>query len=191
MIEIIYTLPDFSRVPKVADNQQGILLHGGQAIKTLLEDHLRMLEATRGRHPSGKKTKHFRPESVLEPKISGSEVSVGVTTPGITRALHSLVIRPVEAKMLAIPLHADAYGMQPREYNMLHPRGNKDALFLLKARSGNLFLAKNEARNLVLMYILKDQVFQPQDETLLPTQEQFDSTFRNAVQQAVDFILTH
>lgn len=191
MISIQYTLPDFSRVQKVADHQKDILFEGGKSIQELLKDHMRMLDATRGNHPSGKKTKHFRPESVLEPQVSGSDVSVGITTPGITRALHSIVIRPVEAKMLAIPLHADAYGMQPREYNMLHPRGNKDALFLLKARSGNLFLAKNEARNLVLMYILKDQVFQPKDETLLPTQEQLDSTFRNAVQTAIDIILTH
>ena len=191
MISIQYTLPDFSRVQKVADHQKDILFEGGKSIQELLKDHMRMLDATRGNHPSGKKTKHFRPESVLEPQVSGSDVSVGITTPGITRALHSIVIRPVEAKMLAIPLHADAYGMQPREYNMLHPRGNKDALFLLKARSGNLFLTKNEARNLVLMYILKDQVFQPKDETLLPTQEQLDSTFRNAVQTAIDIILTH
>jgi hypothetical protein len=190
MISIQYTLPDFSRVQKVAENQQSILLRGGRGLAELLRDHMRMLDATRGNHPSGKKTKHFRPESVLEPVVSGSDVSVGITTPGITRALHSLLIRPVEAKMLAIPLHADAYGMQPREYNILHPRGNKDALFLLKARSGNLFLAKNESRNLVLMYILKDQVFQPKDETLLPTQEQMDNTFRDAVQEAIDTILS-
>lgn len=188
-IQLPPSLTGGGKLGKIESLKNALLLRGGVAIQKLLKDHMRMLEQTRGKYPSGKRSKHFKPEDVLSPVVNGESVSVGITTPGITRALHDIIIRPVEAKMLAIPLHADAYGMQPREYNIVHPKGTKEQIFLIKAKSGNLFLAKNNGKDLVLMYILKDRVYQRQDPTLLPTKEQMQSTFTEAVDEAVKTIL--
>lgn len=192
-IKISITLPPSltggGKLGQIESQKPKLLKFGGDAICELLQEHMRMLAMTRGRYQSGKVKHHFKPSDVMQPVVSGDNVSVGITTPGITRALHDIIIRPVEARALAIPLHADAYGRQPREYNLLHPKGTKEALFLFKAKSGNAFLAKNDGKNLVLMYILKDQVYQRQDPTLLPTKQEMQKSFTDAVDEAVAYIL--
>ena len=192
-IKITATLPPSltgsGKIGQIESLKPHILLEGGAALQKLLKNHMRMLESTRGKYPSGKRDNHFKPEDVQSPVVNGETVSVGITTPGITRALHDIIIRPVEARALAIPLHADAYGYQPREYNMIHPKGSKDRIFLIKAKSGNAFLAKNNGKELVLMYILKDSVYQRRDPTLLPTTEEMQSAFTDAVDEAVKTIL--
>lgn len=37
-----------------------------------------------------------------------------IDIPGFSRAWHDITIRPVNAKMLAIPIHREAYGKSPR-----------------------------------------------------------------------------
>lgn len=179
-VQLPPSLTGGGKLQQIESQKNRILLEGGKAIQELLKDHMRKIDP-RGRH--------FKPSGVTEPLVSNEGVSVGITTPGITRALHDLIIRPVEAQMLAIPLHADAYGMQPREYNLKHPKGTKKQIFLIKAKSGRLFLAKNSGKELVLMYILKDEVFQRRDPTLLPTEQEMQSTFSDAVDEAVKTIL--
>ena len=160
-----------------------ILLEAGKALQELLKDWMRELNASRSKHGSN----HFKPSGILEPVVNDNTVSVPITIPGITRALHDIVINPVEAQALAIPVHASAYGMAPREYNNVHPKGSKEALFKPK---GKYYLAKTDsAGNLVVMYILKKSVHQNQDATLLPSNEQMNKVFSDSVHDAIETIL--
>lgn len=185
-LQLKVTLPEsLQGKGKIADIETlkpSILLEGGKALQELLAQWMRDLNAARSKHGSN----HFTPEDVHEPVVEESTVSVPIFTPGITRALHDIVIRPVEANALAIPVHADAYGTSPREYNLNHPKGTPEALFRPKDKD---YLAKNDGGKLVVMYLLRNSVHQPQDPSLLPSEEQMASTVMEAVSNAVKAIL--
>lgn len=116
-------------------------------------------------------SKHYSPEKVT---ASGNKVEVDV--PGVTRAYHDLNIRPVVAQHLAIPLHRSAYGIKPTEM---------PDLFYTKNKAGTEMLAKTTGGQLVVMYILKDSVFQRQDPTIMPT----DMTMVEAVKRNLGHLL--
>lgn len=186
-LSIKVTLPEsLQGKGKIADIETlkpFILLEGGKALQELLAQWMRDLNAARSKHGSD----HFTPKDVHEPVVEGNTVSVPISTPGITRALHDIVIRPVEANALAIPVHADAYGTSPREYNRNHSKGSKGAMFIPKGKS---YLAKtDDAGKLVVMYVLKDSVTQKQDRSLLPPDDEMNKAFSNAVSDAVEAIL--
>lgn len=174
------------KIAEVEAAKNSILMEGGYALQEVLADWMREVEAN---HPSrfGKRLNHFTPDGVLDPVVEGNSVAVPITIAGITRALHDLVIRPVEAKMLAIPLHADAYGIQPREWNDKHPKGSEDALFRPKGK--DWLARKGQNGSLVLMYALKNEVTQPRDETLLPPADKMANAVIEAMGDAIEAIL--
>lgn len=103
-------------------------------------------------------SKHYAPKNVKTGTASGTTGEVVVDVPGVARAYHDLTIKPKTAKKLKIPLHRQAYGMPD------------DSLKYIKTKSGTEFLARIEADGaLVFMYVLKDQVHQRQDPSLMPT----------------------
>lgn len=116
-------------------------------------------------------SKHYSPDKV---RAEGTEVIVDV--PGVTRAYHDMNIKPVHAQHLAIPLHRSAYGIKPTEI---------PNLFYTKNKAGTEMLAKTEGGALVVMYILKDSVFQRQDPTIMPT----DITMVEAVKRNLGHLL--
>lgn len=181
-VEYPASLTGSGKVAKVDEMKPSILLQAGRELAKLLGNWLNQLRTSRSRHGSN----HFTSNDVHEPIVEGDTVSVGVQTLGIGRALHDIVIQPVEATKLAIPVSEAAYGMSPREYSRFHPRGTPEALFRPKGKD---WLAKNEDGNLVLMYVLKDSVTQKQDRTLLPPDEEMNATISNAVHDAVEAIL--
>ena len=187
-LNIKVTLPDSltgsGKLKQVEDMKSSILLEGGKALQELLKDWMRNLDSTRSRHGSN----HFNPSGIHEPVVDGDTVSVPIHIAGITRALHDVIINPVEAKALALPVNEAAYGMSPREYNLNHPKGTAEALFKPKGKD---YLAKtDEAGKLVVMYVLKNTVTQPQDASLLPPDDQMDRTVMDAVSAAVEAILS-
>ena len=186
-LSIKFTVPESlkgnGKIGQIVQMKSSILLVGGKALQELLKDWMRELSSSRSKHGSN----HFNPSGVLEPVVNENTVSVPITIPGITRALHDIVIRPVEANALAIPVNESAYGMQPREYNNVHPKGTPEALFRPKDKD---YLAKTDAAgNLVVMYILRKSVHQSQDSTLLPPDEQMNKAFSDSVHDAIEAIL--
>lgn len=170
------------KIEKIERNKGSILLEGGIALQELLKEWMRDLDSSRSKHGSN----HYTPTGVHAPEVKNDTFTVGIFIPGITRALHDIVIRPIEAQSLAIPMHADAYGISPKEYNLNHPKGTKEALFRPKKKD---YLAKNDAGRLVVMYLLRKSVHQDQDETLLPPDSEMNSTIMEAVRNAVDAVL--
>ena len=73
-----------------------------------------------------------------------------IDVPGITRAYHSLDIRPVKAHKLSIPV--------AREAMLAGSPRNMQGLFYVKNAKGTEMLAKVEGGALAVMYILKDSV---------------------------------
>ena len=186
-LQIKVTLPDSlkgaGKIKKIEDSKESILNMGGEALAILLRNWIRQLDSSRSKHGSN----HFNPSKVHDPIVEGDTVGVPIYVPGITRALHDIVINPIEAKSLAIPIHESAYGISPREYNARHPKGTPEALFRPKEKD---YLAKkDESGNLVVMYLLRNSVNQAQDETLLPPNEDMNKAVMDAVSRAVEIIL--
>lgn len=186
-LNIKVTLPESlkgkGKIAEIDRLKPSILFEGGKALQELLAQWMVDLNSARSKHGSN----HFTPDGVHDPVVDGNTVSVPISIPGITRALHDIVIRPVEARALAIPVNEAAYGISPRRYNVNHPKGTPDALFIPKGKN---YLAKTDnAGNLIVMYVLKDSVTQRQDRTLLPSDEAMNEAFSNAVHDAVEVIL--
>lgn len=185
-LEIKVTLPESlegnGKIAEIDRLKTSILFEGGKALQELLAQWMSQLGSASRHSPP-----HFTPDGVHDPIVDGDTVSVPISIPGITRALHDVVIQPVEAKALAIPVNEEAYGISPRRYNVNHPKGSKGAMFIPKGKS---YLAKtDDAGKLVVMYVLKDSVTQKQDRSLLPPDDEMNKAFSNAVSDAVEAIL--
>lgn len=172
------------KIEDIEKSKPDLLKEGGIALQELLADWMVQLQSARSHHSPP----HYTPDDVHDPIVDGEYVKVPIVTKGITRALHDIVIQPKEAQSLAIPLHADAYGIQPRRYNIDHPKGTPEALFKPKGKD---YLAKNENGSLVVMYLLRKTVHQKQDRSLLPPADQMVNTVLEAISDAVGRLLTN
>lgn len=76
--------------------------------------------------------------------------SAAVAIPGAARAYHDITIRPVSRQFITIPMHSHAYGKKPAE---------EAGMFVWTSKNGNAFLAKNEGRELRLMWLLAREAF--------------------------------
>lgn len=171
------------KIDEIERQKTAILEEAGTSLYELICDWMRQLNQSRS-----PRSGHFdaTPDNVLDPVVDGDSVHVSITIPGITRALHDIVIRPVEAKALAIPVHADAFGMSPREYNQRFPKGSPEALFHPKGKD---WLAKRDGKGLAVMYYLTDIVHQSQDRSLLPPDEDLNKAITDGVVNAIEAIL--
>ena len=193
MIEVTTALPEFKGLKAIQENMRSILGNAGERLNRLVRSHIRTIAAERhgtANRLGAKPTGHFKASDVLPAKVNESDnsVTVTVTTPGIVRAVKDVTILPKEAKSLAIPLHASAYGIQPRELN---DRGEYDMFRLKKKGSkepGNI-LYRRDGDELIPMYLLVRRVFQKKDESLMPNQTQMMREAVNGAESAIKLIL--
>lgn len=80
----------------------------------------------------------------------GAEGGVDVAIPGASRAYHDVAIKPVSRQAITIPLHQAAFGKKPADVS---------GLFVVKSKSGSAFLAKNEGKELQLLWLLAKSAF--------------------------------
>lgn len=193
MIEVTTALPEFKGLKAIQENMRSILGNAGVRLNRLVSNHIRTIAAERhatANRLGAKPTGHFKASDVLPAKVNESDnsVTVTVTTPGIVRAVKDVTILPKEAKSLAIPLHASAYGIQPRELN---DRGEYEMFRIKKKGSkepGNI-LYRRDGDELVPMYLLVRRVFQKKDESLMPNQTQMMREAVNGAESAIKLIL--
>ena len=178
-VEYPESLKGSGKIEQIEKMKSSILMEGGKALQDLLKQWMRDLDSARSTHGSN----FYTPYGIHNPTVEDDTVSVGIAIPGITRALHDIVISPVEAKQLAIPVNEEAYGIPAREYTDRHPKT------LFKPKGKDWLAKKDDSGNLVLMYILKDQVHQNQDASLLPSQDEMMKTVYNAISDVVETIL--
>lgn len=116
-------------------------------------------------------SKHWDTNKVNSDKGVGLEGITNVDIPGAGRAYHDVIIRPVRAKMLTIPIHSDAFHHSARDFNdLFKPKGKN-------------ILARNVNGNLVAMFALAKQAFQKQDSSLMPTDDNLASGIFRALCQ--------
>jgi hypothetical protein len=115
--------------------------------------------------------------------------TISINQPGIGRVAHDVTIAPGGGKKyLTIPAIADAYGKLARTFPDLTPMirwkdGERRAVALGK-KSGT----GKEATFTVFYWLVKN-VFQPQDRTLLPSDEEYRLAALAGVRDYVDFML--
>ena len=153
---------------------ESVYRNAGVRLARCIRNHLRLLSNTRhdtanrlGASPTG----HFKASDVLPPNATNSDVSVTVTTPGISRAYHDIDIDPVNGQFLTIPLHADAYGLSAREYSERYGK-----LFRINQKGstekGKVLYTRDALNGKpVPLYALVSHVHQPQDPSLMPSNQ--------------------
>ena len=104
-------------------------------------------------------SQHWDPNKVTQGDSVGVIGTTNVDIPGAGRAYHDVVIKPVRARHLTIPIHQIAYGKKVSDFNdLFKPKGKN-------------ILARNVNGNLVAMFALAKSAFQKQDSSLMPTDD--------------------
>lgn len=157
---------------KLLGNMESVYRNAGVRLARCIRNWIRLLASTR--HDTANKlgatpTGHFKASDVLPPNATNSDVSVTVTTPGISRAYHDIDIDPVNGQFLTIPLHADAYGLSAREYSERYGK-----LFRINQKGstekGKVLYTKDVLNGKPIpMYALTAHVHQVRDPSLMPT----------------------
>lgn len=185
VLGIEVTIPAFDYGDKINKSMNSILRNAGENLAKCIRRHMRHLNTSR-HHAGHPPSNHFSPTKVSDPVVKTDSVIVGINIPGITRAYHDIDIYPKEASALAIPLHASAYGIAPREIN---DRGLY-TMFRIKEDGvpGNV-LYRNEDDQLIPMYALVQHVHQNQDPSLMPTDQEMTDTALDGALKAIKAIL--
>lgn len=192
MLEVTVSIP--SNIDRLAEKLQAgmssVYKNAGVRLARVIRNHMRLLASTRhdtanrlGATPSG----HFKASDVLPPNATTSDVSVTVTTPGISRAYHDVDISPVNGSHLTIPLHADAYGISPREFKGNLFRINRPGSSTEKQNV--LYTSDVLNKKPIAMYALVDTVHQQQDPSLMPTNREMTEEALQGALAAVKAIL--
>ena len=116
-------------------------------------------------------SKHWDPNKVNNGKSIGLTGTTNIDIEGAGRAYHDVIIRPVRAKTLTIPIHSDAFHHSARDFNdLFKPKGKN-------------ILARNVNGQLVAMFALAKSAFQKKDSSLMPTDENLASGIFRALCQ--------
>ena len=172
----------------------GGALVAGIGVETCVKRHVARLSSTRhacatrlGARPTG----HWDASLVELTGAAGGAATVRVAIRGAARAWRDMVLRPRESQYLAIPVHALAYGVRPKELRERmdtfipkkadRPAGTSAVIF------GRIHTAKGRGKNrrtveeVVPLYILKKTVRQSRDPSLMPTDDELKAAAARAV----------
>ena len=169
MLNIRITVTDFGatallnslRSPKF---DEGVRQVSGKASANTVQKHLRGLDRARPNRLGGTRS-HFYSLAALATSFTTDEQGAIVTVAhlGIAQRFYGGTIRPINAKALAIPARAEAYGRRPRDAD------NPQDLFLRPGKAGRTAaLARRQGKRLEIWYWLVKSVTQDPDPTVLP-----------------------
>lgn len=142
----------------------GVRQVAGKAAANTVQKHLRGLDRTRANNLGGKRS-HFYSLAALATSFTIDEKGAIVTVAhlGLAQRYYGGTIRPINAKALAIPARAEAYGRRPRDAD------NPQDLFLRPGKSGRTAaLVRRVNKKLEVWYWLVKSVTQTADPTVLP-----------------------
>lgn len=194
LLEVTVSIPsNVENLPKkIEAGMSSVYRNAGVRLARCIRNHLRLLASTR--HDTANKlgatpTGHFKASDVLPPNATSADVSVTVTTPGISRAYHDIDIDPVNGQFLTIPLHADAYGLSASEYSERYGK-----LFRINKKGstekGKVLYTKDVLNGKPIpMYALTEHVHQVQDPSLMPSKDKMTEEALNGALAAIKQIL--
>lgn len=194
LLEVTVSIPsDIDRLAeKLQAGMSSVYRNAGVRLARCIRNHMRLLASTR--HETANRlgatpTNHFKASDVQPPNATSADVSVTVTTPGISRAYHDIDIDPVNGSALTIPLHADAYGLSASEYSERYGK-----LFRINKKGstekGNVLYTKDVLNGKPIpMYALTEHVHQVQDPSLMPSKDKMTEEALNGALAAIKQIL--
>jgi hypothetical protein len=158
----------------------------GKRLETLLRDHFRRKDKVPNKR--GWRKSHFwgrriRNATTLT-EVTERAATVTIADPAFAAQLHGTVIRPKEARALAIPLIEEAYGIQPSS-------GLIEGLFIIRPKGEeHAFLARDHAtqEGLEYVYLLTKRATIPADPTALPPEQLVNQSL---LDQATRWLSTH
>jgi hypothetical protein len=183
-----------------------LLRVGGRGVANRLRSHYDHLHQTRPNKLGGKRVNFWLgvKRSVQNPVLSGNAAVVAINHVGIRQRLQGGIIRPGRGtnrrtgrpiRLLAIPIHPDAYGRRPAERDDLDfIPGKRGGGVLVQSRMTNIRLGrrrKDGSRKItpestttgIALYALVRQVVQRPDPTVLPPQQDMAKAAVDAMNQ--------
>jgi len=149
----------------------------GRAIQNAVRHYLIVLAGTRhtwatklGGTPTGFLA--MAAEAVSLPEVLSADAdgcTISVYSPGMGRAFHDVTIRPGEGRQyVTIPIAGEAYGNRIRQGDSPRFPGG----FFFTSKKGNLLYGLRDGEGIHPLYLLKREVHQNQDRSLLPSDEE-------------------
>lgn len=155
----------------------------GMAVRVLIRKHLAAKQRTPNKQGFPKTNWYARARDRVMYVEDGIGVAVVIDFPGFAMRYTGdpAVIRPMNAKNLAIPMHPMAYGRRPREF--------KDLVFIpvLRGRTTGILAMQvgvGAAKVWINLYRLVKFVRTKADPTMLPTQRELQETGHAAITAA-------
>jgi len=155
--------------------QLSVLRGMGEAVKELTREHLRDLAASRhttadrlGGTYTGFLAQASQAVESAPLEVSGNEAAFVISNPGIGRAFHPITIGP-GPKKLTIPMNAIAYGHRIAEFG-------KDVQIVHRGEA---------VRQDIAAFILVRSVTQPQDRSLLPSNQEWKDAAIDAAEEII------
>lgn len=155
----------------------------------LLARYYRRLDRERPNKLGGTRQHWWRQvaESVHNPVLrDASEAQIAITQPGLAMKLEGGTVRPRTARALAIPIHADSYGVWARDWDERYPQR---PIFPIRG-ARNALLAEAVGTDQVRpLYVLKKSQKIPADPAALPGAEDFSAPLVRYAQQRLGRLL--
>jgi len=150
---------------------------------SLIQDHIAQLGQTR--HNTANRlgatpTRHYNADAVLPGVVDSTSASIEVNITGIQRAYQDLTITPINGKYLTIPVSAISYGykvseLQAQGYKIFRPKGKKVLGYSVKEQG--------KKSTFVALYALSEGVFQAQDSSLMPPNDDIEAAFVHGAEE--------
>lgn len=162
-------------------HRKSLLETAARGVQRAVSRHIERMGTTRHRTASSlgaEPTGHYeRAAADVTSEVDGNVGVVTIPIAGISRAFHEVTIRPGPGKSaLTIPIAAEAYGR-----NVVEMRSSGWVVFRPK-KSRLLFGSRDGVAGALPLYALVAVVRQPQDRTLLPSDEELGAAAEDGVQ---------
>lgn len=184
---------------RLAAGLQSDALNGiaGRSATNVIRAHLFGLNQTRPNQLGGTRTNFYASAARgTQFRIVGDHAVVSINQVGIAQRVYGGTIRPKTAKFLTIPVNPKAYGHRAAEFDLelvFGPGGQPFALALkgnrttsiTRTKTGKVQVKPLGHRAGEIMFRLVKEVVQQPDPTVLPYDEQIDSSIKRDVDSYV------
>lgn len=177
-----------------AKGMQTISKRAAVPVRSIIRKHIEGMANTRHKTAAALGA---TPSNVLNRVASGvridetasGDAAVAIPHPMFARAFSDIEITAKQAKALTIPIHAAAYNQAARSFTDLFVWRNTDK----DATDRHAFLARSvgtgKNKKLELLYLLVKRVHQPQDRTMLPTDEELGTAAQSGATKYLQAII--
>lgn len=164
--------PRLAEIERFLADRPGRLVMA-EAAAELTRGHFAQLAAVRHR-PQVTPNFYANAARATTAEVDATDALVVIDHIGIAQRYYGGLLRPKKAKRLTIPISDEAQGRRASEIS---------DLFYLRLRNGKEFLARRDSGGgLDFLYVLKAQVQQDPDPSVLPTDEEYF----DAIAQSLD-----